>query len=156
MDSNLLDPSREKTLLDAEGKTEAAKLAGLFKNYLSKQNIEIEAKSLATDTLPGFVLLDEQERRFRDYMMRLGPSSEEFSSLKINKQTLVINTNNHLISNLLLLDEKDPELVKEITIYIYQLCLLSQKELEPNSLNDFIQRSAQVLEKLSGNLLKSS
>ena len=49
IDENLLDKSREKSVLDAEGKTEASRLADFIRSKLSDKQIEVEAKSLATD-----------------------------------------------------------------------------------------------------------
>ena len=64
VDNAILDNSREKTLLDADGKTEAVKIADYIRSQL--QNVDVEAKSLSSDTVPGFVMLDEGMRRMRD------------------------------------------------------------------------------------------
>lgn len=66
VDESLLDPSKEKDLLDAEGKTERSKIASFIKGAL--ENVEVEAKSFASEQLPGLIVLDEKSRRFRDYM----------------------------------------------------------------------------------------
>jgi molecular chaperone HtpG len=65
-----------------------------------------------------------------------------------NKKTFVVNTNNKVMSALPKLNEKDPELAKDLVLQLYELSLLSQKELEPSQLSTFIERSGRVLEKL--------
>jgi molecular chaperone HtpG len=66
----------------------------------------------------------------------------------IDKRTLVINTNNPLIGALYRLKDKHPDLAKEMVMQVYDLSLLSQKELEAGKLTQFIDRTSRLLEKL--------
>lgn len=152
---NIVDKSREKTLLDAEGKTDAVKLADFVRSKLSDDKIEVEAKSLATDTLPGFIMMDEKQRRMRDYMMRLDPEEREKQMSFFGKRTFVVNTNNALMEAIRKLDRVNPELAKELTQEVYELALLSQREMEPHALHDFVNRSNHVLEALATAVLKT-
>lgn len=145
LDASLIDPSREKTLLDTSGKTEAGRIEDLFRSTLEEKGLEIEAKSLSSNEIPAFVMLDEQIRRMRDYMAL---SHSPLPPSLMQKKTLVLNTNNKLISSLLALKEKKPELAKEVVRYVYDLSLLSQKELGPDAFPHFIARSNKVLEEL--------
>lgn len=142
LDDKLLDPDREKSLLDADGRTEAAKLAEFFKKKL---DVEVEAKSLASETMPGFLMIKEEERRMRDQMaMHMKQPMDGFV-----KPTFVVNTNSKLINAIHAVEKIDPELAKEMAHEVYDLARLSQKEMEPTALNTFIARSTQVLEKLA-------
>ncbi len=145
---DIVDKSREKTILDAEGKTEAVKLADFISAKLDNDNIVVEAKSLATETLPGIILMDENQRRMRDYMMRLDPNEKEKQSAFMPKRTFVVNTNNPLVEAIHKLDKSNPELAKDLTLEVYELALLSQREMEPQMLNEFIARSNRILESL--------
>ena len=149
IDDNILDKDREKSVLDANGKTDAGKLADFIKGKLGGTNIEVEAKSLASDAIPGFVVIDEQQRRMRDYMMSISPKDAPQHMADITKKTFVVNTNNPLMEALRHLDNADAELAKELVREIYDLSLLSQREMDPKGLNDFIHRSNTVLEKLA-------
>lgn len=149
---DIVDKSREKTLLDAEGKTEAVKLAEFVRSKLSDEDIIVEAKSLATESLPGIILIDEHQRRMRDYLMRLDPNDKEKQSSFKTKKTFVVNTNNSLITAIHKLDKEKPELAKELVIEVYDLALLSQREMEPHFLNEFITRSNRILETLVGHI----
>jgi len=141
----ILDTSREKTLLDAQGKTEAVNIADFFRNSLSLDKIEIEAKSLASDSLPAFLVVDENMRRFKEYMAL---SDQPVPPSLGEKRTFVLNTNSKLIYAIFGLKDKDPELAKEMCAQVYDLSLLSQKELGPETLSQFISRSSRVMEKL--------
>lgn len=148
MDDSLIDTSREKSILDAEGKTEASKIADFYRKKLAIDSLEVEAKSLATDTLPAFILIDESQRRMRDYMQAMNQESVDM----IQKKTMVVNTNSPLIEAIRKLDTKDSELSQEMAEEVYELALLSQREMQPERLNTFIKRTNTILEKLTTNL----
>lgn len=151
---NLVDKEREKTLLDSQGKTEAAKLAEFIQGCLADDSIEVEAKSLTSDGLPGFVLMDENQRRMRDYFLRLDPSEREQNMSLFGKRKFIVNTNSGLMDSIKKLDSTKPELAKELAREVYELTLLSQREMEPHSLQDFVNRSNRLLEALTAEVLK--
>ncbi len=142
---HLIDASREKGLLNASGKSESAQIAAFFKHALSNVSIEVEAKSLANDALPALIVVDEQQRRVRDYFLASGQKVPTGPS---HKKTFVVNTNNKLINAIYHLQEKNPALAKEMGSHLYDLSLLGQREFEPGSIASFIERSTRVLEEL--------
>jgi len=145
IDPTIIDPSREKHLLDAEGRTEEGKMASFFRRIFSRESIEVEAKSLQSDTLPTLIVLNESTRRFRDAMILNDPSN--MKTLE-PKKTFVINTNHPLITTLYQLGTTTkPDLVREIVDYLYDISSLAQKEssIPPSSI---MSRSTQLIEKL--------
>lgn len=144
---DIVDKSREKTLLDVEGKTEASQLAELFRLHLDDSNVEVEAKSLASDSLPAMITMDEQQRRMRDYFMRLNP--EEKGNQLFGKRTLIINTNNPLVNAIRAFDKKNPQLAKGLAWEVYHLALLSHREMDHRDLHDFVERTSHLLEELT-------
>lgn len=147
----LLDPSKEKSLLDADGKTEASKLASLVKESLGIESIEVEAKSLASDALPAFLLMDEQSRRLRDYM-RVSQMGDEGFMPPMNFK-FVVNTNHPIISAFDRIQAKDSELAKEIIQEVYDLARLNQKELESKEITAFGARTLSLIEKLTSKVI---
>ncbi len=142
----ILDKERENTLLDSEGKTVSAKISEYFRKIIGTDQLEVEAKSIASDELPAFVVIDEQSRRIRDY---LTISQQDLPTGLMDKKTFVVNTNNKLIQSVYKLKDTNPDLAKAMIQQIYELSLLSQKELDPQSISSFIQRSNTVLEQLA-------
>lgn len=138
IDSSILDATREKTVLDADGKTESSRIADYIRSQLDK--VDVEAKSLSSDSLPAFVMVDENIRRMRDYLALSGEKT--FPA----KHTFVVNTNSKLISSLYSLKDSNPELAKEMVHHLFDLSLLAQKELSPDALSSFVSRSTKVLE----------
>ncbi len=140
IDDTILDAAREKTLLDADGKTEAMRIAHFIGSHL---DIPVEARSLASESLPAFIVVDEDTRRMRDYFALSG---QKIPSEWKDKRTLVVNTNSKLIASLYAL--KDPALAKEMVSHLYELSLLAQKELDPAHLSAFVSRSTHLMENL--------
>jgi len=149
IDDFLLDKDREKTILDASGRTEAAKIADFMRQQLTEQNVEVEAKSLAADGLPGFIMLDENQRRLRDYMLSFDRDERMAGMTGMVKPTFVVNTNNKLIHAIHQLETVNPSLAKELVKQTYDLALLSQREMDPATLNEFVARTNHVLEQMA-------
>lgn len=149
IDDSILDKNKEKTILDEKGKSEASHLADFVRGKLADDKINVEAKSLASEALPGFVVIDESQRRMRDYMLQLDPK-EGIDKMKLLKaHTFVVNTNNSLMAAIQKLDLIDSGLAKDLVQQAYELSLLSQREMDPKDLNDFVLRNNRVLEKLA-------
>lgn len=146
LDDHLIDKDRESS--------DSVKLADFVRAKLADDKVDVEAKSLAADALPGFIILNENQRRMRDFMMRMDPKNTMDSMALMGKQTFVVNTNNPLMSSLEKLDHINPDLTKEVVKQTYQMALLSQREMDPKVLNDFILRTTHVLEKLAEEAVK--
>ncbi|MFY7843089.1 MAG: molecular chaperone HtpG [Rhabdochlamydiaceae bacterium] len=145
IDDAILDTSKEDTLLDEEGKTKGTKIADTIKKHLGSETIQVEAKSLSSENVPAFIVVDEQVRRIREYMLL---SQQSLPDELMKKSTFVVNTNNKLIQKIYEIEEKDPSLAKEVVEYLYGLSQLSQKELDPKDLPSFVQKSHKILEHL--------
>jgi molecular chaperone HtpG len=143
LDPSLLDAAREKNLLDSDGRTEGAKIADFFRKALTSYGIEVNAQSLASDTLPAFLLSDERMRRFCEAMTLTG--KEIPKGLKTGN-TLVVNTNSPLVTALY--KHQDVPLAEEVAHHLYDLALLAQKELPSEDLASFVKRSASIMDKL--------
>ncbi|MBF5058976.1 molecular chaperone HtpG [Candidatus Neptunochlamydia vexilliferae] len=145
IDELILDKDKEKTVLDSDGKTEAVKIADYFRTKLPQEGLEVEAKSLSSSTVPAFIMLSEKERRMRDYFALSGQALPNIG----NKQTFVINTNSPLIQSLPKLETKNPDLATSLVKQLYELSLLSQRELPAEDFSPFLKRSSELLEELA-------
>ncbi|HSX13703.1 MAG TPA: molecular chaperone HtpG [Chlamydiales bacterium] len=147
LDANLLDPTREKTLLDEDGKTASAKIASFIRTSVDAENLEVEAKSLSSDKIPAILVLDENQRRLRDYItMTQGKNSFP------TKKTFVVNTNHSLIQVIERLQNTLPEVAKDLAKSVYDLALLSQRELPADDLEEVVARQTEIMKKM-GSLL---
>lgn len=129
-------------------------MADFIRTKLSDEKVEVEAKSLASDDLPGFILQDENQRRMRDYMLAMNPKDGMTHFGNLGKKTFVVNTNNALILAIQRLEDKKPELASALVKEAYEIALLSQHEMDPGAVGDFISRTVHVLEKLAQEVAK--
>lgn len=143
LDESLVDATREKTLLDAEGKTESARIADFIRRALT--DVEVEAKSLSSDHLPALVIFDENERRLRDYMTLTQGKKGDLKT----KKKFIVNTNNKLIQAIARLHQKQPEVASSMAQGLYDLSLLSQREIDSSEFEQVVLRQTDILEKIA-------
>ena len=106
--------------------------------------MEVEAKSLNSSRLPAILVVDENQRRLRDYMA-ITQGKNTFTA----KKTFVVNTNSSLIQQIEKLETKQPELAKDLAKSVYDMARLSQKELESSDVESVVKRQTETLEKLA-------
>ena len=143
LDDLLVDSSREKSLLDTDGKSESAKIAEKVQEYLGEDQVTVEAKSLTTNDIPSLVVFDEQARRMRD---TLALSNQDMPMDFLKKRTFIVNTNSPLISTIA--SHKDPETAKKLTRHLYHLSLLAQNELPKELIVELVTDSTNILSTL--------
>ena len=149
---SLLDASREKTLLDADGKTEAARIADFIRTALDKQEMEVEAKSLSSDRLPALFSL----RREPKTATRLhGAHAREIGAPMPSEKNLHHQHEQQADPDDRKAQEKQPDVAKEMAKGIYDLSLLSQREVEPGDIDRVVFQQTEILEKLSALLVHS-
>lgn len=141
IDPSILDPSKEKNLIDESGRSISSKIAEFFKSSIEGE-IEVEAKSLSNDSIPSFIMINEEERRLKDFMHFTQNIDHPI------KHTFVINTNSKIINGLYSLSNIKPQLAKHLAQEIYDKSLLSQKELNHTVLSNYISRSTKNLEEI--------
>jgi molecular chaperone HtpG len=84
----------------------------------------------------------------------MDPQQGEKEAFFLSKRTFVVNTNNTLINSIQKLDQKNSQLAKDLIKEVYELALLSQREMGADALHEFIMRSNRVLEALTQEVLK--
>jgi molecular chaperone HtpG len=146
----LLDPEKETTLLDSDRKTLSARLASFFAQAIGDAQIQVEAKSLASDQIPAVLLLDEKQRRMRDYIqLTIGKTDDVLQP----KKTFVVNTNSKLIQAIEKLQGTKPEIAKDLAQGIYNLSLISGREIQPEAIDRIMTQQSSILEKLASLLV---
>lgn len=151
IDSDLSESMKDKeTSSDENSQKEISEnLEKLFKENLNNDKLKIKVEALKTATLPGMILMSEQARRIQEMSRMYGGFN--FGGMYAEEETLVLNSNNGLIKSLLSLKDKEDrkEDVKLICEHIYDLAKMSHKQLEPDDMTRFIERSNSLLSKLA-------
>jgi molecular chaperone HtpG len=127
-----IDGALDDNLL-ASSQLEDVSLTDLARTALP--DVDIEVKNLTSPDLPGLVILDENQRRLRDYIhLTQGTKIDSF------KKRFVINSSNPLIQNL---SNLPLDLATSLLQSLYDLALLSQKETA--DLESIIARQTKIL-----------
>jgi molecular chaperone HtpG len=160
LDNTLLDQDKSGEIVDPKtNKTRGEIIKELFEKALNKPKLNIRTEALKADdpqgTPPAMVLLPEILRRLREMNALMQQQTAEFPEDHI----LMVNTSHPLIQNLANLnqssiiqgDGQSPsgQLVNLICQHVYDLALMSQKGFDTEGMKAFIERSNEVLTKLT-------
>ncbi|MCP6757925.1 MAG: molecular chaperone HtpG [Fischerella sp. CENA71] len=160
LDQTLLDKDQATEIVDPKtNKTRGEVIKELFEKALNKPKLNIRTEALKSDnpqsTPPAMVLLPEILRRFREMNALMQQQMAEFPEEHI----LLVNTSHPLIQHLATLSQSSiiqgegesptGKLVNMICQHIYDLALMSQKGFDAEGMKSFVERSNDVLTKLT-------
>lgn len=149
VDSDIMENMKSDSKDDDEQKKLEEKLDKLFKEATEKDKMTIKVEALKDETTPAVILLSEQSRRFKE-MSRAYGGAINTNELFPDAETLVINSNNPMVNRIAeLYNEEDrKEDVLTATLHIYDLAILNHRQLEPDAMAKFIERSNSLLMRL--------
>lgn len=160
LDQTLLDKDQAGEIVDPKtNKTRSETIKELFEKALNKPRLNIRTEALKSDdpqgTPPAMVLLPEILRRLREMNALMQQQLAEFPEDHI----LLVNTTHPLIQNLATLSQSSiiqgegesptGQLVNMICQHIYDLALMTQKGFDAEGMKAFVERSNEVLTKLT-------
>ncbi|MDD7219854.1 MAG: molecular chaperone HtpG [Clostridia bacterium] len=117
-------------------------LTELFRKNLNKDKLEVHVENLKNDNVAAMITLSEESRRMQDMMKMYnmyGMNADMFE----DQETLVLNANHPLVKYLA--ENKDSENVPVICEQLYDLAMISHKQLSPEEMTKFVQRSNKIL-----------
>ena len=160
LDDTLVQEDKANEIVDPNtNKTRSDQIKELFEAALNNPKVNIRTQSLKSDnpqtTPPAMVLLPEAMRRFREMMAMSQQQVMDFPE----EHVFVINTTHPLIENIYQLsqgsiiqsggDSPSAEMAKMLCQHIYDLALIAQKGLDGEGMKSFVERSNQVLTRLT-------
>jgi molecular chaperone HtpG len=160
LDNTLLDQDKAGEIVDPKtNKTRSESIKELFEKSLNKPKVNIRTEALKSDdpqgTPPAIVLLPEILRRLREMNAMMQQQNADFPEDHI----LLVNTAHPLIQNLAHLNQgsiiqddgqsSTNPLVNLICQHVYDLALISQKGFDAEGMKSFVERSNEVLTKLT-------
>lgn len=141
VDSDLSDVLKDK---DAEeNKENNEKIIELFKSVIGDKMKEYKVESLKNEKTPAMVLLSEYSRRMSEMQAQFGGMGMNI----LEEKSLVINGNNPIIKKLTSIsdDESKKDKVNIICKQIVDLALISNKSLNSDELDEFINRTNDLM-----------
>lgn len=120
------------------------KVQSLFKDLASNGIKEVKVESLRNSDTPAMILVSEQSRRMAEMSNMFG--GMDMPNMFNEEKTLVVNNNNSIIKKLSQINlEENKDKVELMCNYIVDIALLSNKELSPEEMDNFINRSNKIL-----------
>ncbi len=129
--------------LTAEGEVEALdqdKLTALIREAAGKDDLTVEVKPLANESIPLMLIEDEQTRRFNDMGRIYGRSEYTMPA----KYSVVLNSRNKTVKKLASREKDERSLL--LTRQLYDLAELSRQPLEAEQMTEFIRRSMEIVD----------
>jgi molecular chaperone HtpG len=150
IDSDLSESMKDESA--GEDKAELAKeLEKIFKEALGNDKLKVQVEALKSAGVPGMILLSEYSRRMQEMSRMYGMGGMDMRGMFPDEQTLVLNSNNALIKAVVKLagNEAKKDDANLICQQVYDLAMMSHKQLEPEAMTKFIERSNALLGKLA-------
>ena len=153
IDSDITDKlidkdKKEDSVIDPKtNKTASEMLEDVFKKNITNAGLKVKIENLKSPEIPGMIIFSEQSRRIQEISSMMQQKDLGF----MNDHTLVVNANSPIIDNLKQLSQgvnKEKE-VELICNHVYELALLSQKQLPTEKMQGFFERSNKILELFS-------
>lgn len=140
---NLIEQDGAQKIVDADNKSREDRIEEAFKAELDIKGLTIRIETLKDDSVPGMILLNEQQRRFKEMtsMMGQGEMPDLFAD-----HTLMVNAASPAIDKVLKLrDEGEKETAGLLIEQIYDLAMLSHQAIDKDRMAAFLDRSSKLL-----------
>ncbi len=126
---------------------ESTALSDLFKKISGEEKLEVKFETLKDTRVPALLTVSEQSRRMEDMMkMYRMNGGEDKDTFKLPfEATLVLNSSNPLIRKLG--EKTESEETEAAVRQIYNLALLSHRQLTADELQAFLYDSFNIIEK---------
>lgn len=150
IDADLSESMKDTQTAEVEADL-ATKLETVFKESIGNDKLKIQVEALKTISVPGIILLSEYSRRMQEMSKMYGMNGMDLSGMFSDEQTLVLNSNNSLIKAVAKMAGNDDkkENVDLICKHVYDLAMMSHKQLDPEAMTKFIERSNLLLGRLA-------
>ena len=142
---NLLEHDASKKIVTGDdNQTREEKIEKIFKDHLDIKGLHIRVETLKDESVPGMILLNEQQRRFKE-MTRMMGQGKEMPDLFAD-HTLMVNTASPAIAKVLaLIDADNAETANMLVDQIYDLAMLSHQAISKERMAGFMERSGKLL-----------
>ena len=117
-------------------------LEEVFRKVLNKDKLTVKAEKLKNENVSAMMTISEESRRMQD-MMKMYNMYGMDPSMFGGQETLVLNVNNKLVQYVL--ENKDGENVPLLCEQLYDLAVISHRQLTPEEMTKFVARSNEIM-----------
>jgi molecular chaperone HtpG len=134
-------------LTEEEEKEYTEKLQTVFRKATGKDNLSIKVDRLKDASVSAILTQSEEARRMAEMMKAYGMAGMNLGGMDQNSETLVLNAGNDLVKYVL--DNNEGETTDMVCCQLYDLAALANRPLTAEELTRFVQRSNEILTKLT-------
>ena len=117
-------------------------LQGLFRKELGKEHLEVKVEKLKNEKVSAMITLSEEDRRMQD-MMKMYNMYGMDPGMFGGQETLVLNANHGLVQYLA--ENPEGEHTGTLCRQLYDLAMLSHRQLSPEEMTEFVNRSNEIM-----------
>ena len=123
-------------------KEEKETLTDVFHKALNNDKLEVKVEKLKNASVSSMIVLSEETRRMQD-MMKMYNMYGMDPNMFGGQETLVLNANHPLVKYLA--ENQESDKAPLICEQLYDLAMMSHKQLSPDEMTRFVQRSNEIL-----------
>ncbi len=128
----------DKETLENQAKT----LTETFRKALGNDKLEVKVEKLKNESVSSMITVAEETRRMQE-MMKMYNMYGMDPSMFGGQETLILNANNKLVQYVL--ENGDTDNTKVICEQLYDLAVLSHRQLTPEEMTKFVARSNEIM-----------
>ncbi|GMQ57624.1 molecular chaperone HtpG [Vallitalea sediminicola] len=146
IDADLTDSLKdEDSTSEEDSKKLNEEVQTIFRKALSNENLSVNMENLKSEDISAMIILPEESRRMQDMSKMYGMFGMDSTAMPSN-ESLLLNKKNKLVKYII--ENKDNENTEIFCNQIYDLAMISHKQLTPEAMTRFIERSNEILKKL--------
>ena len=147
IDADLTDDFKAKNSKKQQEELDAQteELSKIFKKAIKKDNIVVKLERLKNKDISSMITVSEESRRMQDMMKMYAMQGMNFGGMGMGREgmTLILNANNKLVQKIL--TDKEGENVQLLCEQLYDLALIQNGPLDPESMTKFVARSNKLM-----------
>ena len=140
IDADINESVKEEDAAALEEETKT--LSELFRKVLNKENLTVKVEKLKNENVSSMMTVSEESRRMQE-MMKMYNMYGMDPSMFGGQETLILNANNKLVQYVL--ENGDTDNTKVICEQLYDLAVLSHRQLTPEEMTKFVARSNEIM-----------
>ena len=150
IDADLTDEFKAETSEDEEKTlTEKSKaLESEIRTATGKDKLNVKLQKMTSQNTAAMLSVSEESRRMNDMMKMYAAQGMQLGEMPVD-ETLILNTEHPLVKYLMEHEDKADDTSKMICEQVYDLARLQQSPLKADEMTKFIQRSNEILLKLT-------
>ncbi len=147
IDADVNENLQGEKLSEEDQKSFTEKLTEIFRRAVGNDKLQLKVDSLKDENISGMLIQSEESRRMAEMMKMYSMPGMDFAGMGQNSETLVLNANNELVKYVL--NNPEGELTDMVCSQLYDLAALANRPLTAAELTRFVQRSNEILKKLT-------